>query len=237
MIETSPLSADLLASYRGWKATAGEENRAGFRRLADIGQSPRAMVVSCCDSRGHVTAIFAADQDAFFIHRNIANLVPPHAPDGTCHATSAAIEFAVPSLRVANLVVLGHSGCGGVKGCHDMCSGKAPQLDQGASYPGRWMDLLRPGYRRVAGIADESRQIRALEKEAVPISLENLVTFPFVRRAVEDELLMLHGLRIDIGTGGLEQFSPEKGGSCPSDPAGPVPFSFFLPAGKTTRNP
>lgn len=201
-----PLPAYLVQRYHGWKATSYAENKAWYRRLAEDGQHPRAMVISCCDSRVHVTSIFGADQGEFFIHRNIANLVPPHSPDGDHHGTSAAVEFAVTSLKVAHLIVLGHSNCGGVKGCRDMCSGAAPELEERTSYIGRWMDILRPGYDRVASISDASEQLQALEKEAVLTSLENLMTFPFVGAAVEDETLTLHGLWHDIGGGGLEYF-------------------------------
>ena len=91
-----------------------------------------------------------------------------------------------------------------------MCSGKAPELDEKTSYIGRWMDMLRPGYDRVAAIKDEDAQLRALEKEAVLISLENLMTFPFVKAAVDEELLTLHGLWTDIGAGGLENYSANE---------------------------
>lgn len=201
----------LIQRYHGWKATAYADNKAWYRRLAESGQHPRAMVISCCDSRVHVTSIFGADEGEFFIHRNIANLVPPHNPDGKNHGTSAAVEYAVMALKVAHVVVLGHSNCGGVKGCHDMCSGQAPELLEESSFVGRWMDILRPGYERVAHI-EESLRARALEKEAVVISLENLMTFPFVKSAVEADRLTLHGLWTDVGEGALEQFDPVKGG-------------------------
>ena len=110
-----PLPEYLSRRYHGWKATSYAENRSWYRRLAEGGQHPRAMVISCCDSRVHVTSIFGADQGEFFIHRNIANLVPPYEPDGEPHGTSATVEFAVTSLKVAHLIVLGHSSCGGVK--------------------------------------------------------------------------------------------------------------------------
>ncbi|MCT8158764.1 carbonic anhydrase [Pseudoruegeria sp. SHC-113] len=201
-----PLPAYFAKRYHGWKATSFEENKAWYRRLADEGQRPRAMIISCCDSRVHVTSIFGADQGEFFIHRNIANLVPPYEPDGEAHGTSAAVEYAVTALNVAHILVLGHSSCGGVKGCHDMCSGQAPELEEKSSFVGRWMDILRPGYERVAGIADEEERTRALEKEAVLVSIENLMTFPFVKEAVEDERLALHGLWHDIGNGALEEY-------------------------------
>jgi carbonic anhydrase len=99
---------------------------------------------------------------------------------------------------------MGHSSCGGVRGCHDMCSGHAPELEEKTSFVGRWMDILRPGYERVGSISDETQRVAALERQAVRISLENLMTFPFVVEAVKEERLTLHGLWHDIGAGGLE---------------------------------
>ncbi|MBA4350246.1 MAG: carbonic anhydrase [Rhodobacter sp.] len=214
MQQARPLPAYLISRFHGWRATTYQDNKAWFRRLAQSGQHPRAMVISCCDSRVHVTSIFGADEGEFFIHRNVANLVPPYNPDGEYHGTSAAVEYAVTSIGVAHIVVLGHSSCGGVKGCHDMCSGHAPELEMKSSFVGRWMDILRPGYDRITLTKPED-PLRALEKEAVLISLENLMTFPFVRAAVEDDRLTLHGLWTDTGEGGLEQFDPTRDGFVP----------------------
>ncbi len=198
----------LARRYHGWKATTFTENRGWYRRLAEDGQRPRAMVISCCDSRVHVTSIFGADQGEFFIHRNIANLVPPYNPDGEYHGTSAAVEYAVTTLKVAHLIVLGHSGCGGVQGCYDMCSGHAPELEKSTSFVGRWMDILRPGFDRLPPGDDATRQA-ALEREAVVVSLENLMTFPFVKQAIDDDMLTLHGCWNHIGDGGLDSYDPE----------------------------
>lgn len=207
MEQARPLPGYLVQRFQGWRATSYQENRVWYRRLAQHGQHPRAMVISCSDSRVHVTSIFGADEGEFFIHRNIANLVPPYQPDGLQHGTSAAVEYAVTALKVAHIIVMGHAHCGGVQGCHDMCSGRAPELEKKSSFVGRWMDLLRPGYDKVRALP-EDEQITALEKQAVLISLENLMTFPFVREAVENDYLTLHGLWNDIGDGGLEQYLP-----------------------------
>ncbi len=206
MRKTRPLPGSLIQRYHGWKATTFAENAAWYRRLGTEGQRPRVMVISCCDSRVHVTSIFGAEQGEFFIHRNIANLVPPYEPDGLRHGTSAAIEYAVTSLKVAQIIVLGHSQCGGVQGCEAMCSGHAPELEDPASFVGRWMDLLRPGWEEVRGIADERERLEALEKRAVLTSIDNLMTFPFVAAAVDRGDLALHGLWNDIVEGTLEYY-------------------------------
>ena len=208
MDKAKALPSYLLQRYQGWKATGYAENQTWYRRLAAEGQRPRAMVISCCDSRVHVTSIFGADQGEFFIHRNIANLVPPYEPDGKQHGTSAAVEYAVNALKVAHLIVLGHSNCGGVAGCHAMCSGHAPELEEKSSFVGTWLNLLRPGYERVTDLP-EDQQVLALEREAVKVSLENLMTFPFVREALDADRMTLHGLRHDIGEGVLEQYDAD----------------------------
>ena len=206
MRSVKPLPTYLVQRYQGWKATTFEDNHSWYRRLAEEGQRPRAMVISCCDSRVHATAIFGAEQGEFFIHRNVANLVPAYLPDGEPHGTSAAVEYAVTALKVAHIIVLGHSSCGGVKACHDMCTGHAPELQKSSSFVGRWMDILRPGFEKVKDISDEVDRIARLEREAIMVSIENLVTFPFVQKAIDDNELTLHALWTDIAEGTLEQF-------------------------------
>ncbi|MDA7423677.1 carbonic anhydrase [Thalassococcus lentus] len=214
MHRVRPLPAFLVQRYHGWKATGYKDNQAWYRRLADEGQRPRAMIISCCDSRVNATSLFEADKGEFFIHRNIANLVPPYSPDGNQHGTSAAVEYAVTALKVTHLIVLGHSKCGGVQGCLDMCQGRAPAMEEESSFVGRWMDILRPGFERIKDL-DEADQAGALEKEAVVVSLENLMGFPFVRQAVDDGELTLHGLWTDIGEGDLEWWDPSTNGFQP----------------------
>jgi carbonic anhydrase len=95
-----------------------------------------------------------------------------------------------------------------------MCRGHAPHLEEKTSFVGRWMDILRPGFQKVANLPDD-QILPALEKQAVLTSLENLLTFPFVKSAVEDDRLTLHGLWTDTGEGGLETYDPARGGFFP----------------------
>lgn len=215
MHNARPLPPSLIQRYHGWKATSFIDNESWYRTLAQEGQHPRAMMISCCDSRVHVTSIFGADQGEFFIHRNIANLVPPYTSDGGQHGTSAALEYAVSILHVAHIIVMGHSNCGGIKSCDEMCSGNSPDLDAPNSFVGRWIDILRPGHERVSNIENTDERARALEKEAVLISLENLTSFPFVTEAMGRGVLTLHGLWLDIGEGLVEQYSPAAAGFVP----------------------
>jgi carbonic anhydrase len=200
----------LLDRYRAWRALHFEDDRAWYARLAREGQHPRAMVIACCDSRVDAVSIFGGEPGDIFVLRNVANLVPPYEPDGMKHGTSAAVEYAVTVLGVAHILVVGHSNCGGARACHDMCSGNAPDLLKPESFVGPWMEILRPGFDRVAKVTPDNpaERIRALEQEAVLVSLRNLESFPFVRDAIAENLLTLHGVWIDIGEGQMHHFDP-----------------------------
>ena len=118
----SPLPTFLIKRYYKWKENTYSLNANWFEKIAKEGQNPKAMVISCCDSRVHATSIFGAEEGDFFIHRNVANLVPPFSPSGDYHGTSAAIEYATKELKVPHLIILGHTGCGGVKNGYDLHS-------------------------------------------------------------------------------------------------------------------
>ncbi len=199
-----PLPDFLVERYQDW--TGYKDKRELYQQLVAEGQHPRGMIISCCDSRVQMSSIFDADPGDFFIHRNIASLVPPYNPDGDLHGTSAAIEYGVTALKVPHLIVVGHSNCGGVAGCHALCNGDAPELEQPSSFVGRWVETLRPGFERIDQSQDKDAQLRALEFQAVVVSLENLLSFPFVRAARDAGTLELHGLWTDIAEGTLYQY-------------------------------
>lgn len=214
-LPSKPLPSFLTERYRAWYKLRFEENRAWYSRLAREGQRPRAMVVSCCDSRVDVVGLFGAEPGDLFVVRNVASLIPPYSPDHSHHGTSAAVEFAVTGLKVTNLVVIGHSSCGGVAACHDMCAGLAPHLEQTSSFIGRWMDIMRPAYEALEGLEDRAERLSRLEREGVRVSLGNLWGFPFVKEAVQEGRLALHGAWIDIAEGQLHVLSSETGTFAP----------------------
>jgi carbonic anhydrase len=216
MEHARPLPPALVERYRAWQARRSPEDVARFTELAGKAQNPEAMIITCCDSRMLISEIFGGEPGDFFIHRNIANLVPPHQPDGLSHGTSAAIEYAVIALGIEHMIVMGHYGCGGVRGCHDMLAGLAPTLDLPTSFVGTWLRILKPGYDSLSGRGlDYEARVAALEREAVLVSLRNLMTFPFVSQNVEAGRLQLHGVWKDIRDGSLELYDPETGGFAP----------------------
>ena len=163
------------------------------------------MVISCCDSRIHATSIFGADEGEFFIHRNIANLVPIYSPDGENHGTSAAIEYAIKELKVQHLIILGHKDCGGIKNGHHIHSNSAnPKYE----FINKWLSILLPAYNKIQKDISEQKQISQLEQESIKVSINNLLSFPFIKNAIDENSLSIHGLIHDIGSGNLKFLNP-----------------------------
>ena len=209
---------DLAARFRDWKTAKYPALEQSFNDLVEHGQKPRALVISCCDSRVMPTDLLSAAPGELFVHRNIASLVPVYGAERGV-GTSAAIEYAVTALKVPHIFVIGHSRCGGVKGCVDMCEGNAPALEAADSAVGQWLEILRPSYRALKAGLQETPQSpgsqeqpveRQLEHEAVRTSLANLMTYPYVRQAVEADELGLHGLWHDIADGALNTLDPDS---------------------------
>ena len=198
-----PLPQILVDGYRRWRETIYVGRADEARRLSEEGQRPHTMLISCCDSRMLLSHIFGIVEGEMFVHRNIANLVPPYDPTSGETATAAAVEFAVTALKVSHLVVMGHSRCGGVRGFHDLCMSGA---DPGAavdSFVARWMETLRPAMDRHRAEPDTPTRLRKMEAEGVRLSLANLMTYPFVSEAVAQRRLTLHGAMKNIAAGTL----------------------------------
>ena len=180
-----------------------------WRSLAREGQAPDTMVIACCDSRAAPEVIFDSGPGELFVVRNVANLVPPYAPDGEYHSTSAALEFAVQSLKVKHIVVMGHGRCGGIRAALDPNS--AP-LSPG-HFIGKWMSLVGPAAEMVTGNAmmTASERQTALERISIRFSIANLRTFPCVKILEGKGRLSLHGAWFDISSGELWAVDPETG--------------------------
>ncbi len=180
-----------------------------YQKLAEIGQSPEILIIGCCDSRVSPEVIFDAGPGEMFVVRNVANLVPPCDPDSesSYHGTSAAIEFAVNGLNVKHIVVLGHASCGGIRFFFD----DAKPLTKG-DFIGKWMSQIEPVAERLApDTGDRQANLKRLELATVEHSLNNLMTFPSIRRRVEKGELELHGTYFGVATGVLFLRDPATG--------------------------
>jgi carbonic anhydrase len=186
----------LIEGYRRFRDNQWPERRSTFEALARSGQSPPAMVIACSDSRIDPAMIFGTGPGELFTIRNVANLVPPYRPDAEPHATSAALEFAVRTLEVPDVIVMGHAMCGGI---HALLQGPS---DSAGDFVGPWMRIAEPARQKVLACEPADRQA-ACEREAIKVSLSNLLTFPWVAERVADGRLGLHGAMFDIRTGVL----------------------------------
>ena len=188
---------NLLAGYRRFRSHRWQSERDVFESLAKNGQSPSALVISCIDSRVSPSIIFDAPPGEILTVRNVANLVPPYAPDGAHHSTSAALEFGVRVLEVRNLIVLGHSSCGGVKALID---GAPPNAHE---FIGPWMAIAEAARVRSLTCSTRDECQMCGEHEVIKISLKNLMTFPWIAQRVAAEKLALYGVWFDVARGEL----------------------------------
>jgi carbonic anhydrase len=198
--------ADLFDGYRRFREEVWPERRRLFQSLARDGQSPKALVIACSDSRVDPGMVFNAAPGELFIVRNVANLVPPYNPDGDYHGTSAALEFAVCVLEVPRIVVLGHAMCGGVQA---LLRG----FPKGArDFVEPWMNGIaaEARSRTLACVAAETDDAQAqCELETVKLSLRNLMSFPWVADRVAAGSLTLHGGSFDIRSGLLSHLAED----------------------------
>ncbi|WP_375450782.1 carbonic anhydrase [uncultured Devosia sp.] len=199
----------LLTGHANFMAGRYARERERMRELADQGQTPTTMIIACCDSRAAPETIFDAGPGELFVLRNVANLVPLYQPDAGQHGTSAAIEFAVKALNIANIVVMGHGRCGGIKAALNPDS---TPLDAG-DFIGKWMSMLGdvPGQVGQNDAMTPAERQTALERISIRSSIHNLRTFPYVAELESAGQLAVHGAWFDISSGELWIMDADSG--------------------------
>ena len=172
------------------------------------GQNPIALVISCCDSRTDPAMLLGANPGDIFVVRNVANLVPPYRNGAEMPGIRADIEFAIKGLNVSHIIILGHSGCGGIRALMD---GEGI-TENHYEFIGNWVSIAREARDRVfreLPQEPDAVQSRACEHWAIGVSLRNLMSFPWIRERIEAGTLALHGWYFDINAGELLAYSPE----------------------------
>lgn len=192
---------NLLAGYRRFRELRYETEKSRWRALAE-GQSPRALVIACSDSRVDPATIFDTDPGEIFVVRNVANLVPPFEVGGGRHGVSAALEFGVTQLGVAEVVVMGHERCGGI---HAALTGQFHDAPAGeGGFIAKWMSQIdEPAAAISARLGTGEDAARALEEVAIRQSLANLRSFPFIAEREQASTLQLIGCHFSISEGQL----------------------------------
>jgi len=195
-----PFPQQLIDGYRAFLIGRLRHEQDRYRDLGQSGQSPEVMVIGCCDSRVSPEVIFDARPGELFVVRNVANIVPPYAPDQRAHGVSAALEFGIGALRIKHIVVLGHAQCGGVRAYAEDAEPLSP-----GDFIGNWMKLMAPAADKVGprGALSAADYLTRLEQANVVNSLENLMTFPRLRKLIERGQVVVHGAYFGVATGQL----------------------------------
>ncbi len=199
----------LIDGFGRFRAHYYERDRESFKQLVHRGQSPKIMVIACCDARVDPAIITDCDPGDLFVVRNVANLMPPFEATGHYHGTSAALEFAVRFLEVKHVIVLGHARCSGIRALLQGVNGG----DDLGQFIKPWMEIAADARTKAtAGAANRSTTEleRACEQAAIQVSLDNLLTFPWVRERVQRNRLWLHGWYFDMDSGELMHHDVEN---------------------------
>jgi carbonic anhydrase len=198
----------LADGYQAFVDTRLPLERSRFQKLAETGQKPEVMVICCCDSRVSPEVIFDAHPGELFVVRNVANLVPPYSPTGFTHGVSAALEFAVQVLNVKHIMVMGHSHCGGIRAFVEHRGRPDP-----GDFIDNWMSLIGPAASSLdeGDGLDRAAYLSGLERASVVVTLNNLLSFPWIKSRVDDRQLELLGAYFDVGTGGIEIYDSTTG--------------------------
>ncbi len=200
----SVLPARLVSGYEAFLGGHFTREHERFRHLAEVGQSPRIMMIACCDSRVSPEVIFDAGPGEIFVVRNVANLVPPYAPNDDLHGTSAALEYAVLALAVEHIVLMGHARCGGVRAYVDAARDPGQKPLSPGDFIGKWMSLIEPAAARI-GLAEGPLEPCAerLALASIVQGLANLRSFPAIAMREQNGELALHGAYFSIADGML----------------------------------
>ena len=202
---TSP--QDLIEGFHRFREQHFADDDALYRQLVQEGQTPKILVVACCDSRVDPALVLNCEPGDLFVIRNVANLVPPaESRSGGLHGTSAALEYGVSTLSVEHIIVLGHAHCGGIRTLVQTGGANNP-----VSFIDDWMHLVesaRASVERDMPAASLADRTQACEQRAILGSLDNLMSFSWIRERVEQGSLTLHGWYFDMDNGQLLGYNP-----------------------------
>lgn len=179
-----------------------------FRKLSKEGQNPETLFITCSDSRVLAELITQSKPGDLFVVKNVGNIVPPAGVTGDTNSTAAAIEFAVETLRVSDIVICGHSQCGAITALLDKksVSDSTPHLRDWLKLASPVIETLKKDYSHLTEVTDREH---AAAEENVLFGLDNLHSYPCVQERLADGSLQLHGWFFKIATAELFAYDPE----------------------------
>ena len=194
----------LIKGFESFRKENYELNPERMQDLVENGQKPSTLVISCCDSRSSPDMFLTAEPGEIFVGRQIAALIPPFDEKDLDDTVAASIEYAVDHLHVEDIIVIGHSCCGGIEAL-------AKDVTEGAV--GQWIQRAAEIIERVEnkhGVQQSHDQlVEEMERESILWSLDNLSGYPSVEKAVKDGKLRLHGWQFEMKKGELRGYDPK----------------------------
>jgi carbonic anhydrase len=178
-----------------------------FHKLSQDGQNPHTLFITCSDSRVLAELITQSKPGDLFVVKNVGNIVPPANVRGDTNSTAAAIEFAVDTLKVSDIVICGHSQCGAITALLDSqpVSANTPHLRDWLNLASPVVETLKTDYAHLHGAARET----AAAEENVLFGLDSLHSYSCVQERLMDGSLRLHGWFFKIATAELFAYDPE----------------------------
>ena len=196
----------LIDKYKDWKKFFFLKEKKLYIELEKEGQQPKVMIISCCDSRVDPNKIFNGQPGEYFVHRNVANLVPIYSKNKivNCEITSS-IEYAVNSLRVQSIIILGHSSCGGIKHAYNIFSKNS--LENNKTSLDSWIKPIKSAFDSINKNLSDKDALKSLEKMSIINSIANLKSYPKINELIRKNKLKLYGLFFDISSGDLSMYN------------------------------
>ena len=200
--------AEFGKGHEAFQKVKFNQNKNRFKKLVEEGQNPKALFIGCSDSRVMPAMITGSKPGDLFIVRNIGNFVAPFNPDADYHATASAIEYAVSILEVSDIIVCGHSHCGAISALYKDIKETPENI-----HTIKWLELGKEA-KKVAMLAhkesSKEKRLHYTEQVSVVYQLDNLLSYPAVRRRVEEGSLYLHGWHYDIENGHIDYYDDEN---------------------------
>ena len=208
-----PTLNKLLDGNKNFQQRVYDQHLFNMQDLVEVGQQPKVLLISCSDSRVDPAILTNAAPGDLFVLRNVANLAPSYELESKYDGARSAIEYAVRDLEVEHIVILGHAHCGGIKALLKSLSGQSIPRD----FIGDWVSIAKEGCERYvieqlgdlnnplkeADLENLHEHIHLLERASIRGSLDNLLTYPWIKDRVESGTLQLHGWWFDLETGDL----------------------------------
>jgi carbonic anhydrase len=198
--------SELISGNKDFKTSYFDKNEESFKYLVENGQSPKVLFIGCSDSRVIPTLITGAKEGDLFVVRNVGNFVPPFNPNNDFHGVATGIEYAVCHLKVENIVVCGHSYCGACASIwseHD--EKKTPHIKKWLQLGDKTKAVVQE-QMGIKNIIDNDEKLRLTERVSIVHQLENLLTYPYVKEALDNNDIKLHGWYYRIQDGKIENY-------------------------------